>query len=217
VPRGQFDRSERKARTRRLLLDAAARVYAREGFAGATLDEVASEAGFTKGALYSHFGNKENLLAALVEEYLLGQVAEQMALFDRELLTWERPLAGSQRWMDRLQQNPDRFRLFIELWARAQRDEHLRRRLARGLGALRTTFARFAADSAIDAGVRAPAGAEVQMANVMLGLGLGLSLLKLTDPCAVPGPLLGQTLSVMIRAMQSSAQAREQFATRTDR
>jgi AcrR family transcriptional regulator len=87
MPRGQFDRSARSAQTRAKLLDAAATVYARRGFAGATLDEVASEAGFTKGAVYGHFGSKENLLLALLAEYLSGQIAEQVELFDRERST----------------------------------------------------------------------------------------------------------------------------------
>jgi AcrR family transcriptional regulator len=212
MPRGEFDRSARRAQTRARLLDAAARVYAQRGFAGATLEEVASEAGFTKGAVYGHFGSKENLLLALVEEYLAVQIAEQMELFDRDRATWERPLAGSDRWMDRLQENPDRFRLFVELWAYAQRDERLRERLSGGLALLRATFARFAADSSADAGFDAPPEVPEQFANVMLGLGIGLSMLKLSEPKAVPEALLGTTLSVLIRATESSAQAQESFA-----
>src|ERR1700704_2457227 len=113
MPRGDFDRSARKAQTRASLLAAAARVYARRGFGGATLDEVAAEAGFTKGAVYSHFGSKENLLLALMEEHLASHVAEQIALFDRQRTTWERPLAGSARWMQQLEEDPDPFRLFV--------------------------------------------------------------------------------------------------------
>ena len=78
MPRGEFDRSERRARTRAQLLEAAARVYARRGFEGATLDAVADEAGFTKGAVYDHFGSKENLLFALLDEHLSAQIAEQI-------------------------------------------------------------------------------------------------------------------------------------------
>jgi AcrR family transcriptional regulator len=211
MPRGEFDRSARRAQTRARLLEAAAQVYARRGFAGATLDEVAAEAGFTKGAVYAHFGSKENLLLALVEEHLAGQVAEQMALFDRDRATWERPLAGSERWMESLQENPDRFRLFVELWAYAQRDERLRTRLAGGLATLRATFARFAADSSADAGFDTPPAVADQFANVMLGLGLGLSMLKLTESDVVPSELLGATLSVLIRATESSAQAQRAF------
>jgi AcrR family transcriptional regulator len=212
MPRGQFDRSARKADTRARLLEAAARVYARRGLDGATLDEVAAEAGFTKGAVYGHFGNKENLMLALVEEYLTAQVVEQLSLFTRDRATWERPLAGSERWMDRLQERPDRFRLFVELWVQAQRDDRLQERLASGLKVLRATFARFASESAADAGIDTPTGVEEQFANITLALGLGLSMLKLTDQEAVSGELLGATLSVLIRAMESSVQAREQLA-----
>jgi AcrR family transcriptional regulator len=214
MPRGQFDRTARKAETRARLLDAAARVYARRGFGGATLDEVAAEAGFTKGAVYGHFGSKENLLLALMEEHLAEQVAEQIALFDRGRTTWERPLAGSDRWMEDLDRDPDGFRLFVELWTQAQRDERLRERLAGGFHLLRTTFMRFAADGAADAGLQPPpdASEQLQFANVMLGLGIGLAMLKLTEPDTVPASLLGAVLSVLIRTTESSAEARALLA-----
>jgi AcrR family transcriptional regulator len=212
MPRGDFDRSARKAQTRSSLLAAAASVYARRGFGGATLDEVAAEAGFTKGAVYSHFGSKQNLLLALMEEHLASQVAEQIALFDRERTTWERPLAGSARWMEQLEQDPDPFRLFVELWVYAQRDERLRERLAGGLDALRKTFSRFATESATDAGLDPPPHAGEQFANVMLGLGLGLPMLRLIDPDSVPASLLGAVLSVLIRTAESDPQSRELLA-----
>jgi AcrR family transcriptional regulator len=212
MPRGQFDRSARKAQTRERLLEAAARVYAHRGFGGATLDEVAAEAGFTKGAVYAHFGSKENLLLALMEEYLAGQVMEQVALFDRARTTWERPLAGSDRFMESVREDPDPLRLFVELWIHAQRDKRLRERLAVGLQLLRGTFARFAADSASDAGLVPDPQVVEHFADVMLGLGIGLSMLELTDPDAVPVPLLGVALSVLVRAVESSSEARELFA-----
>jgi AcrR family transcriptional regulator len=212
MPRGEFDRSARKAATRSRLLEAAARVYARRGFNGATLEEVAAEAGFTKGAVYAHFGSKENLLLALMEEHLTRQVIEQVGLFDRERITWERPLAGSDRWMEQLEADPDPFRLFVELWVYAQRDERLRARLAEGVQTLRTTFARFATASALDAGLQPPGQASDQFANVMIALGVGLPMLKLIDPESVPAPLLGGVLSVLIRAVESSGEARELFA-----
>jgi AcrR family transcriptional regulator len=200
VPRGEFDRSARKAQTRARLLEAAASVYAKRGFNGATLEEVAADAGFTKGAVYAHFGSKENLLLALLEEHLASQIVEQVELFDRERITWERPLAGSAHWMERLQENPD------------QRDERLRERLAVGMGAMRETFARFAATSAADAGLRPPPYAAEQFANVMIALGVGLPMLKLIDPDAVPASLLGAVLSVLIKAAESSVEARELLA-----
>ncbi len=212
MPRGQFDRSARRAETRARLLHAAAEVYARQGFGGATLDEVAAKAGLTKGAVYDHFGSKENLLIALMEEYLAGQIAEQLALFDGARTTTERPLAGSENWMASLRERPDRFRLFVEMWTLAQRDDQLRLRLAGALHALHATFTRFATASAADAGVQPPAEGPGQFANVTLALGVGLAMMKLTDPNTVPDGLLGGVLSILIRTLESDPEAREQLA-----
>jgi AcrR family transcriptional regulator len=53
---------------RMLILDAAGRVFAREGFAGASIDVIASEAGVSRQTVYNHIGDKENLFAAVVED-----------------------------------------------------------------------------------------------------------------------------------------------------
>lgn len=55
----------RRQQTRDYLLQAAAQVFAERGFVAATLDQVAATAGFTKGAVYSNFKNKEDLFLAL--------------------------------------------------------------------------------------------------------------------------------------------------------
>jgi AcrR family transcriptional regulator len=212
MPRGEFDRSTRKAATRARLLQAAARVYAAHGFAGATLDDVAEEAGLTKGAVYGHFGSKDNLLVALMEEYLAAEIAEQVALFDRDTTTWKRPLAGSDQWMHELDESPEAFRLLVEFWVAASRDEALRARFAAGLEQLRQTFAGFAAESAADAGL--PAGDEParHFANVMLGLSIGLGMMRIADPGQLSPALLGTALSVLIRATQDDPALRDAMA-----
>ena len=58
---GPITRDQRKARTRERLLDAATRVFAAKGYRGAAVDDVAEEAGLTKGAVYAHFRTKEAL------------------------------------------------------------------------------------------------------------------------------------------------------------
>src|SRR5580698_9295265 len=63
----------RRRQTRDHLLDAAAQVLAERGFHGASLDEVAAAAGFTKGAVYSNFKNKEDLFLALLERYWIRE------------------------------------------------------------------------------------------------------------------------------------------------
>ena len=65
----------RRAMTRQHLLEAAAIVFGRKGFHGATLDEVASLAGFTKGAVYSNFKSKDDLFLALLHDKVERQFA----------------------------------------------------------------------------------------------------------------------------------------------
>ncbi|MHB8499208.1 MAG: TetR/AcrR family transcriptional regulator [Acidimicrobiales bacterium] len=74
----------RRQQTREHLLAAAAEVFAERGFHGATLDEVAAVAGFTKGAVYSNFKNKEDLFLALFK-----------ANYDREMDAIRGALADS--------------------------------------------------------------------------------------------------------------------------
>ena len=63
TPRRMGRRSVEESRaTRRALLDAAVVVFAKKGMTGARLDEIAERAGVTKGAIYSHFGGREDLL-----------------------------------------------------------------------------------------------------------------------------------------------------------
>ncbi len=58
----------RRARTREALVDAARAVFARKGFEGASLDEIAETAGYTRGAIYKHFESKEDLLLAVFDK-----------------------------------------------------------------------------------------------------------------------------------------------------
>jgi AcrR family transcriptional regulator len=60
-------RERRRELTRAHLLAAAAEVFARRGYHGATLEEVAATAGFTTGAIYSNFAGKEDLMLAVAE------------------------------------------------------------------------------------------------------------------------------------------------------
>ncbi|MEV5440069.1 ScbR family autoregulator-binding transcription factor [Streptomyces sp. NPDC052682] len=63
-------RQERAIRTRRTILEAAAAVFDERGYTSATIGEILQRAGVTKGALYFHFGSKEELALGVFEEQL---------------------------------------------------------------------------------------------------------------------------------------------------
>jgi AcrR family transcriptional regulator len=76
----RLTRAQRRQQTRARLLDAAGQVFARRGFHAATIDEVAEAAGYTKGAVYSNFASKDDLVLALLDQHLAGQLQQVEAL-----------------------------------------------------------------------------------------------------------------------------------------
>ena len=84
-PRRQTQ-AERRARTRTALLEAAARGLSRHGYGNLVLEQVAKEAGYTRGALYHQFAGKQELtlaVAAWVEETWWAEMAKVMATTDK--------------------------------------------------------------------------------------------------------------------------------------
>jgi AcrR family transcriptional regulator len=65
----RWTRERRVEHTRTLLLAAAEEVFAKKGFGGASLDDIADVAGYTRGAIHSHFGTKEALFVAVTEQH----------------------------------------------------------------------------------------------------------------------------------------------------
>lgn len=63
----RWTRERRVEHTRNLLLDAAEKLFAERGLEGAALEDIADAAGYTRGAIYAHFGGKEELFLAAIE------------------------------------------------------------------------------------------------------------------------------------------------------
>src|SRR5881227_3901158 len=76
--------AERRARSRAALLESAARGLSRYGYGNLVLEEVAQEAGYTRGALYHQFRDKEDLALAVVDWVNETWWEEVGAIFDRE-------------------------------------------------------------------------------------------------------------------------------------
>jgi len=64
----KLTRERRRQQTRDVLVEAATEVFARRGYEGASLEEIAETAGFTRGAIYKHFAGKEELFFAVIED-----------------------------------------------------------------------------------------------------------------------------------------------------
>ena len=74
---------QRTAATRRALLDAARRIFARDGFEACRIEDIAAAAGHTRGAFYAHFRAKEDLFFAIFEQEAGRRVEEIRRLLER--------------------------------------------------------------------------------------------------------------------------------------
>jgi AcrR family transcriptional regulator len=75
--KGRRTQAERRAATRRALLDAARSLFAERGYHGAAAEEIVRRAGLTRGALYHHFEDKKDLFRAVVDE-IEGEIDEKV-------------------------------------------------------------------------------------------------------------------------------------------
>ncbi len=76
----RLSRAEQAGRNRALVLDAARQVFLARGYHGATLEQIAKEAGFPKGVVYSQFDSKADLFLALLEARIEERAAEHTRL-----------------------------------------------------------------------------------------------------------------------------------------
>ncbi|MGY6652856.1 TetR/AcrR family transcriptional regulator [Amycolatopsis sp. TRM77291] len=72
----RLTRAEQQQCTHEHLLEAGRQVFSRRGFLAATVEEIAADAGYTRGAVYKHFGGKEGLWLAIIEATAEGHLAE---------------------------------------------------------------------------------------------------------------------------------------------
>jgi AcrR family transcriptional regulator len=198
---------QRKAETRARLLAAAAELFARQGFHATSTDAVAGAADRTSGAVYAHFGGKEGLLLALLDEWehrVAARMGEALVSSDpgraRYETIWDQfANAGTQpselsgdagatdTWLllehELLLQaarNPDVGRVLGKRFAHARR----------GMG---EAFSRWAEEE--DSALPLP-GPEV--ATLVLALLLGLEMQRRLEPDAVPDRLAADGLALLI-------------------
>jgi AcrR family transcriptional regulator len=122
-------RKEKQARTRAKLLNSASRLFCRHGLEQASVDDIARDAGYTKGAFYSNFKSKEELFLAMLDE----KFAEEIERIEAALRTDESPdeavRHAGEDFMRFMRSDPEWERLQLEFLAYAARNEEFRQEL----------------------------------------------------------------------------------------
>jgi AcrR family transcriptional regulator len=200
----------RRAMTRQHLLDAAAIVFARAGFHAATLDEIATTAGFSKGAVYSNFKNKDDLFLALVEDRIERQFAVVEEVLETsgpdadELLPQMADLIRTPTFIWDQSMQP----LYLEFVLYASRNADARAKLAASIERWRILVQRLIEQQHAARGATARYPAR-QLAEISLAVFEGLSIHRLLDPDSVTDETLGTTLSAFFDLMGVPADSDE--------
>lgn len=182
----KLGRAEQMARNRQLVLVAARRVFLAQGYASATLDAIAEEAGFSKGVVYSQFESKADMFLALLEARInerAGQNERLAAQFDgRQLAEAVPQLALALRRAE-----PEWTQLVLEFRLHAARVPELNRRYAelheRTVHRLATVFSRLHERAG-----STPNYPPLVMAKMALAINVGTFLEQMADPAVVDVP-----------------------------
>jgi AcrR family transcriptional regulator len=196
----RLTRKERQANTRRCLLQSAAKVFCRRGLQQASIDEVADEAGYTKGAFYANFRNKEELFLAMLDQ----QFAERLEKVDRVLESGEGPEAQARqiglRLDDTMEEEAEWQRLFFEFSAYAMRNEDFRQEFVTRCRALMARIAEQYRRRADELGID-PQLAPERWALMVFVMGNGVALQKLLEPEGTPHELYGEMMELVVAGL----------------
>jgi AcrR family transcriptional regulator len=178
--RTTLSREQQVARNRQLVLAAARRVFLASGYASASLDAIAEEAGFSKGVVYSQFKSKADMFLALLEARI-DERAEQNEQLAAELDGRDLAAAVPQLALSMRRAEPEWTQLLLEFRLHAARVPELSRRYAelheRTVARLASVYARLHERAGTT-----PRYPPQVLAKLTLAFGVGVFLERLADP-----------------------------------
>jgi AcrR family transcriptional regulator len=197
-------RARRREMTRRHLMDAAAVVFARDGFHRASLDDVAATAGFTKGAVYSNFASKDDLFLAVFEDrYQREQDEMQRVLTQHDApyeLGGETDVFADVRGVIDRTWDDEWTALYLEFVLYAQRHAEAAKKLAESIRRQREITVAMLDEAYKSIDYEPDVPVEV-LAKIAIALFDGLALGRLADPPAFDDEMLTHFLNFMIMSI----------------
>jgi AcrR family transcriptional regulator len=178
------------------LLDAAARVFAQHGYAGASVDRIAERARLSKGTFYWHFKSKEELFLALVEERIDAPARSLMEVTRTAPAEAATAPVVSRGLADLFTGQRELLVLMQEYWAAAVRSAPVRRRYRRRQEHLVGALADALRARHDETGVPLTLPAE-RLATAFVALAHGLALEAVVNPDALDSALFGEILSLV--------------------
>jgi AcrR family transcriptional regulator len=206
-PPKRLTRKEKQAETRSRLLNAAERVFLQRGLQSSSVEEIAAEAGYTRGAFYSNFDSKDELFVELLQDRVyhryaqMAQDAQEQPGTPRERLRW-----GIERMREMYEEDQGDwlFRLWLECLTQAARDDKFRKLAAGFWSGNRALMAEQTKEVFKEVGRKPPLPPE-QIGTAMIALDVGLFVQHIVDPDAVPLDLYVPLYDLLIGRLTESS------------
>jgi AcrR family transcriptional regulator len=202
----RLSRKEKQAQTRSCLMHSAAKVFARRGLQQASIDEVAEHAGYTKGAFYANFKNKEELFLAMLDERFAQRIEEIERVIAGHGTTSEKARQAGDELTQMMSADPEWERLFFEFSAYAVRNEEFREELQTRYRWMRERIAAALQARASEFGIQSPVPYE-QVALMTCAMANGVALEKLLEGDSVSDETYGTMLIVFFAGLKALKQA----------
>jgi AcrR family transcriptional regulator len=194
-------RIERSEETRAALLRAASRSICLLGMRGASIDRIAADAGYTKGAFYAHFASKEDLFLVMLDEHFAAELARLDAVLSGAGDPVEEARAAAEDFLVHIDADPEWRRLYQEFATHAARHEAFRAEFAARQRALRERMAGVFTRWAADLGVTAPVP-PAEVAAMAFFMADGFLLNQMIDP-ELDAALYGRMFEVFMRGLMA--------------
>ncbi|CAM4237185.1 TetR/AcrR family transcriptional regulator [Nocardia ninae] len=191
----RLTRSESQARTRADLIATARDLFLADGYASTSLERVAEEAGYSKGAVYSNFRTKKELgleVIELIHATKFAEVTELLAAGD----SFEEQLERFQEWAERTVGDVGWTMLEFEFATVSRDDPALQAALVSSLGVVRGAVAAQVQTLADTMGIELPVPAE-DAATGILSMGIGLGMQRAIDP-SIPARLITDAVRLLV-------------------
>jgi AcrR family transcriptional regulator len=203
--RKRLTREESRQQTRDRLLAAAAELFIERGVNGTSVEQIAERAGYTRGAFYGNFEDKNALVAELLQHRTRRELEEVRAL-TQGAASFADALDQLRVWnRDRARHLPEWLALRMELVLHALRNEELRPLLAERELLARNAHAGGLKEAFAARGAASPADPAF-LALIVHALEDGLLIQRLLAPEGIPGDVVVDAFDLLLRSWTALAQ-----------
>ena len=194
--RTRISRKESQLQTRERLLDAALQVFSRRGYYAASVDEIAAEAGYSKGAVYSNFSNKEGLFLALIDRRFAKDAREYPGIIN--YMNEGLPVEEGSDFKEQIMKDSTWNILMVEFFLYAIREGTHRDELATRIEQLRGAMEENLSTLYAKLGKK-PMLPVAELPWSVFSLGVGMMLQFYIDPAGLPKGVYERALQQLLK------------------